>query len=82
MKEVCPSCGKNENKIEVCKHCSFEYNEEPITFLEKLIAIIFLILFIWLILTLMYWFFINFNDKSLFEIFKNQWNHIINLKII
>lgn len=32
-KETCPNCRKPEDKMEVCKHCHYEYPEESSTWL-------------------------------------------------
>ncbi len=36
----CPNCGHVENKIEVCKHCKYEYPEEDMSVFEVLGMII------------------------------------------
>jgi hypothetical protein len=36
---VCPNCGKEEKKIEICDHCKHEYKDEPLDFWDVMIII-------------------------------------------
>lgn len=81
-KDKCPSCGKDEDIIKVCKYCGHEYKDEPLTFMEGFICVLILIAIIWVIITLILWLFINLNNASLFEIIKWQWDWLTSLRIV
>ena len=80
-KAKCPSCGKDEKIIEVCKHCGHEYKDEPLTFLEGCVGALIILFIIWFIVTLINWLFVNFDNESLFEIIKGQWAWLTALRI-
>lgn len=80
--EVCPNCGKPEEIIEVCKHCGHEYEYESLSVKEKIIFALFVIVFIWVMITLFEWLFFNFDNESLFEIIKSQYDWITSLRIV
>jgi len=81
---LCPECGRPENKKIVCRHCDYEYVEEPTTRLEISIGVIFLCIIIWLLVTGIYWFVDNgeFGDhQTLFQIIAGQWEWLKTLRI-
>lgn len=83
----CPNCGKNENIIQVCKHCGYEYDEENAKWWEFLLAtiviVIITVIFIFSVWTIMDWL-SDFDNKhlSLFECFKNNIKWLLNKKIL
>lgn len=80
-KDKCPKCGRDEAKIEVCKHCGHEYKDEPLTFGEGCVVALIILIIVWFIVTMINWLFINFDNESLFEIIKGQWAWLTGLKI-
>ena len=81
IKESCPGCGKDEDIKQVCRHCGYEYKNEwsQLSLVEKIVAILGVIIILWLIFTIVTWLF--FADDSLFEIIKSQYEHIKELRI-
>ncbi len=77
----CPSCGNNENKIEVCKHCGHEYENNGYTLIQIIVGIILIILIVWFLVTIMSWLFLSYDNPSLFEILRNQYEWFKSLKI-
>lgn len=57
--DKCPSCGKDEKKIEVCAHCKYEYKEEKCPYTGADVFLFFLILglIIYAICTIWAWIF-------------------------
>lgn len=80
-KPKCPSCNKNESKKEVCSHCGHEYEYVSLNFMERVIVFFLIVGFVWLIVTLVSWLFVNLDNKSLFEIIKIQWDWLTSLRI-
>ena len=84
--EICPECGRPEHRIEVCKHCGYEYpTDEGLSFSAFCIGVIIIIctiiLGVWVISTTFEWLF-GYENKSLFDILQNQWKWFTNLRIL
>ena len=77
----CPSCGIDENKIEVCKNCGHKYQPENFTFLEVIACSILVLVFLWVFLTLLFWLFISYDNSTLLEIIKSQYEYFSSKKI-
>lgn len=75
----CPSCDNLENKKVICGHCNYEYKEESeFSFWECILAIIFLLFFVWLVVTITFWF--TYSDQmSLTDVLKDEWEFIKNI---
>lgn len=78
----CPKCGRDEHKIDVCKHCGHKYEYEP---MGKLFVFI-VIFVIWLGITALCWIMDNAwshyparDGYSLIEIITIQFDFIITL---
>ena len=80
-KPKCPSCGNDEKKIEVCKHCGHEYKDESLTFLDGCVIALIILFIIWFLVTIINWLFVNWDNESLFEIIKGQWAWLKALRI-
>jgi len=46
----CPECKNVEKKVEVCKHCGYEYQVEKTSFLEGFIITLVILFGIWFFL--------------------------------
>ncbi len=80
--DKCPQCGKDEERMEVCKHCGYKYESTVCSFWEiiKLVLVIFLLL--WLFLTLVIWAIeASFGPASLSNILSSQFQWLCNLRI-
>ena len=80
----CPKCRRNENIVEVCRHCGYEYEESDWTWRDVLITVCIVVVGFWLLITVLYWFFQSGNyygDKTLVEIIVSQWNWLTKLRI-
>ena len=77
----CPKCKHEENIINVCKNCGYEYKEQKLSIIEKIIVFGLRLFVIWLIFTILYWLFCNIDNKTFIDMIKNQWYFISKLKI-
>lgn len=55
----CPKCGREEDTIEVCRNCGYEYPDEYYTFCDHLFdalkALLFILGFLWISVTFLQW---------------------------
>lgn len=51
----CPQCGMDENRVEVCKNCRFEYPTGKTSGWYNFKVIMFIILGIWVMVTIIFW---------------------------
>lgn len=85
----CPNCNKEENIVQVCKHCKYVYPEEKFTdvtephWFVKSVALVVFIAIIWIIITIMGWLIEcrMGHNLTLVGAFTNQWHFICNLRI-
>ena len=79
--DKCPSCGKEEDVVEVCKHCGYEYKDEPLSFIDRCVIFLIISFAIWFIVVMAHWLLFNFDNNSLFEIIKGQWTWLKALRV-
>lgn len=71
--DKCPSCGRTEDKIEVCKNCGYEYKDETSSWswIKMTILIILgLIVGSWFFITIIDWL---TGEDSLRQVLRDQW---------
>ena len=78
--DKCPKCEKEEDIKQVCRHCGYEYEEdgESVWFILGVIGSFILIIYI--LVTLTNWF-TALDGATLFEVIKNQWEWVTELRI-
>jgi len=79
--DECPSCGKEENKIEICKHCGYEYKEEPISLIGSILVLLIIFVIAWVAVVVLSWLFANYDNESLLEIIKSHYCWVKSLKV-
>lgn len=82
--KLCPKCGKPENKQVICKHCGYEYVDEPLSDCDIFVVFISACVVIWLLITVIYWFADNgeFGDhQTLWQIIVGQWEWLKALRL-
>lgn len=81
--EQCPKCSNPEDIIKVCKHCGYEYVEDnEIRFLDLMIVIIGLVLFIYIVIILMFWCCqSSYEHETLVNILQDQWAWVTQLRV-
>jgi hypothetical protein len=81
----CPECGRDEETKTVCVHCGYEYEEEPTTVKEKLLALVVVVVVLWLIITIVWWLcesVVSFHEpRTLLQIINAQWHWIRSLRV-
>lgn len=84
IEDKCPKCNKDENIIEVCAHCGYEYKEEPTRWYDWVVPLLVVVVGIWALCTVIVWIIdsTEYGDKrSLWEIIVMQWDFIKSLKM-
>lgn len=83
--DKCPKCSKEEDVVQVCKHCRYEYPEEECNAwaIALGIAILILILAIssWVVSIIGTWFLESSSGTTLVEVIKNHWEWLTNLRV-
>lgn len=80
--DTCPKCGKEEDIVTTCRHCGYEYEDQPQTFGQVFFSVIVVIVGIWVLSTLLWWLVVNFDNQSLWEILQAQWEWIKAIRIV
>jgi len=80
--ERCPNCNELENKVTLCKHCGYEYKDDPGGFWEWVMIIggvlLALIAVIWIIITCGQWL---AEGEPLFGVLHDQWKWLRSIRI-
>lgn len=51
----CPKCHKQEDIIEVCAHCGYEYEPDETSWVDGLKVILLILFLVWLVTTIVVW---------------------------
>ena len=80
--DKCPQCGKDEERMEVCKHCGYEYKPSECSFWGIILTVLTMIFLVWMFVTLVCWVAeASFGPASLSDMLSSQFQWLCNLRI-
>lgn len=78
--DKCPNCKNPENIKQVCRNCGYEYKEDDeLSRKEFLFCFLIVSIFFWVLATVTIW--VADGNKSLLDMFINQFKYVSKLKM-
>ena len=80
--DKCPQCGKDEERMEVCKHCGYKYKHFGCSLWGTILMVLTIFFLLWIFMTLIVWGLqASFGPASLTDILSSQFQWLCNLRI-